>query len=311
MAYRLGKAFRKFMIKEDTERQEMQLKENLFDKKILDDVEVLEDIPYDVEVEDFHLFDINYSKSIKGKVRPVIIDFHGGAYYHGTKMINKYYVKYIASYSKYYVVNANYRLIDKGVTIFDQLIDTLRLVEYIYSNAEKYNFDKKNIFITGDSAGAHIVGMLINAINNKEYREKLGVTINDEIKINAVGLTCAVYNFDGFKEKWFLKPFFKDIIDRKFKSSEKTDLIDVMKYYTHKCPVFINSAYGDFLKEGSLKAYEEFSKRGVDVEMSFWDSSIVEGRKLEHVYNILFPYYEESITTNKTFCDFIRKYVVD
>jgi acetyl esterase/lipase len=46
---------------------------------------------------------------------------------------------------------------------------------WLEANADKYNLDLENVFVSGDSAGGHMTACTVACQTNKEYAEKLGV----------------------------------------------------------------------------------------------------------------------------------------
>lgn len=90
----------------------------------------------------------------------------------------------------FFVVNINYGLSPKS-----QFPEPCRHVNYamnwVYDNAEKYNLDLDNFFITGDSAGGHLASMALAIGKSAEYREKLGIE-EPKVKIKKAILNSAV-----------------------------------------------------------------------------------------------------------------------
>ncbi len=298
----LGYPFRAYMIATDKKRiKTLPHYEEGF--------EVDSDIRYAPKNGKFHKFDLIIPNGKRDEVTPVVIDIHGGAYYFGYKWINDDIARYFAIKSGYKVVNANYRIVGFGVNMFDGIKDVVKMIEYVFSHADELKIDKNNIFIMGDSAGAHIMSLAATCFYNKEYAKALGIEITQDVKINAAAFTCGVYSFDPFKDNWKLRPFIKDITDRKLEKGNKYKLSQVAdNYIPGSFPIILNSAFGDFLKKQTMSFYE-FLKDKNEVKLIFYEKSLDGERKLEHVYNVMFPFYEESVQTNDEIIDFFNKYI--
>lgn len=298
----LGYPFRAYMIHTDKKRM----------KKLPhyeEGFKTISDIRYEKGAGKFHKFDLIIPDGKDDEITPVVIDIHGGAYYFGYKWINDDIARYFAIHSGYKVVNANYRIVGFGTNMFDGIKDVVKMIEYVYAHADELKIDKNNIFIMGDSAGAHIMSLAATCFYNQEYAKALGIEIKEPVKFNAAAFTCGVYSFDPFLDTWYLRPFLKDITHRKLNKGEKYKLSQVMEnYIPGSFPIILNSAYGDFLKK-QTKTFYEFLKDKNEVKLIFYDESLDGVRKLEHVYNVMFPFYEESIQTNNEICDFFKAYI--
>lgn len=298
----LGYPFRLYMIINDKKRI----------KKLPhyeDGFETIDDITYAPKCGKFHKFDLIIPQGKRDKVTPVVIDIHGGAYYFGYKWINDDIARYFAIKSGYKVVNGNYRIIGYGTNIFDGVKDVVKLIEYVYANADNLKVDRNNIFLMGDSAGAHIMTLAAMCFYNKAYRNALGIEVNENIRFRAMALTCGVFSFDPYINTK-LKPFIKDIVCRDLsETSEKYKLSQVKEQFViNSVPIIFNSAYGDFLKKQTLDMYQYLQDKKHECKLIFYEESQVEGRKLEHVYNVMFPFYEESVKTNDDIIEYFEEH---
>ena len=259
----------------------------------------------------FHKLDLIVPDGKNDEVTPVIIDIHGGAYFFGYKWINDDISRYFAITSGYKVVNANYRIVGFGTNLFDGIKDVVRMIEYVYNNADELKIDKNNIFIMGDSAGAHIMSLAATCFYNKKYAKALGIEVNENIKLNAACFTCGVYSFDPYLTNKTLKPFIKDMVGKDLSEKSKTYPLAQVKdnYVIGSFPIILNSAFGDFLKQQTLDMYDYLQKGGNECKLIFYEEPQIKDRKLEHVYNVMFPFYEESINTNNEIIEFFKKHI--
>ena len=272
--------------------------------------ETIDDIRYAPKCGKFHKFDLIIPQGKRDKVTPVVIDIHGGAYFFGYKWINDDIARYFAIKSGFKVVNGNYRIVGFGTNLFDGVKDVVKLIEYIYANADNLGIDRKNIFLMGDSAGALIMTLAAMCFYNKDYRDALGIEVNESVKIRAMALTCGVYSFDPYLKNKVLKLFIKDIVCRDLsETSEKYKLSQVKEHFVlNSIPVIFNSAFGDFLRQQTLDFYKYLSENEHPCKLIFYEEPEVEDRKLEHVYNVMFPFYEESVKTNDEIIEFFNTY---
>ncbi|MBW2038315.1 MAG: alpha/beta hydrolase [Deltaproteobacteria bacterium] len=96
---------------------------------------------------------------------PILNYVHGGGWLMGTKSNYTRICKNFAN-KGYLVFNLNYRL---GPTYRYpiQLQDVATAIYWVFSNAKRYNGDTCKIFLSGDSAGAHLVSWYAAALQKK------------------------------------------------------------------------------------------------------------------------------------------------
>lgn len=118
------------------------------------------DISYGTQSE-FQKLDIYLPDIMEGNF-PTILFFHGGAWYAGDKADTQ--VESLLDFVKdgYAVISINYRL--SGEACFPAgYEDCLDAYIFICNNAAKYHIDTKRIALSGESAGAYYVLMLLGA----------------------------------------------------------------------------------------------------------------------------------------------------
>jgi len=127
-------------------------------------------------------------------VLPVIVHIHGGGWIYGHKdSYYKYYCMELAKHG-YAVLNVNYRL------AFDDpfpacIHDLFMVFEWMTQHASQQKLDLKNVFLVGDSAGAHLAALCAQIHASSDLQKRFGVTPSS-ITIKALGLSCGVYDFD-------------------------------------------------------------------------------------------------------------------
>ena len=265
----------------------------------------LTDIPYINDGNPAHLLDIYYPEGTTEK-RPVIFDIHGGAWVYGTKEINKYFCMNLAA-EGFTVININYRLITES-RYPSQLQDIYAALNFIAENADKYYCDMDNFFIMGDSAGGHLASTVMALQNNAKQEEEWG--LKTDVNIKAGSLICAVFELGSFVK--FRNPvgraFGEYFIGKDYFASPMMPKLSLSGVYNGKMPpMFLNTSMQDFMRGQNLKAMKFFEEKGEYYEYHIQEK--VKGKKFEHVYNILYPHYEESKLVNKKITDFFKKYI--
>lgn len=268
-------------------------------------VTALYDIPYVENAEEPNLLDVYYPEGTD-KPLPVIFMVHGGGWLYGTKEINKYYGMHLATRG-FTVININYHLVQEQ-RFPHQIKDIYKALNWLEKNHAKYFCDINNVFVTGDSAGAHLSLLATVIQHNKKYKDMLGVSSNIEIK--AASMVCGVFDFNAFGWKSFAsKPYSRVIMGASVKKSEYREILSVpTAIYDRKLPpLYLISSKQDILGF-QTRAFAKFLKNNnYEHELHFWDKG--KERKLEHVFNVIYPLYPESIQVNDEMCQFFRKYI--
>lgn len=221
---------------------------------IPDSVKVINDImygPYGF----WNLLDLNVPKYGTGiSPLPVIVNFHGGGFFYGTKEVYQYYAADLAS-KGFAVVNFNYRLSPEN-KFPAHLKDCNRVLLWILENAQQYNLDTNRIFFVGDSAGGNLVYYYSTILTNPEYA-KLYPFNPAPVKPKAVAMNCAVYNIENDPNdslsKWY-KP----------RGNKYTENFNIQKYVTKDFPPsFLMSSAKDFLLPALEPQSKFFEEKGI------------------------------------------------
>jgi acetyl esterase/lipase len=269
------------------------------------DIFVEEDISYGSDPA-FHLMDIAYP-SEKQKSYPVIVQVHGGGWVYGSKdTIYKAYGMAMAQ-KGFAVITCNYRL---GPTHHfpNQLVDIDLLMQFIIKHAKQYALDTENVFMIGDSAGAHL-SSLYQCI--QRHPKPHPFHFQTELKVKAIALSCGVYDFDTFNT-------------RKIRFPQKTNtlrsLFGVSDFKSH--PMYswsspaklINAAFPDTLVISSefdplypqTKEWVEIlRKENIEFRAMIADKKL----RLPHVFNTRLS-YPQSIKVLNEITDFFQKRVI-
>lgn len=295
----LVKGFNSIIGKFDTNR--------LKAKTPVQDITVFSDIPYQATENKFHLLDVYAPKS--ENPLPIIVDIHGGAWIYGTKDINKHYCMTLASHG-FVVVNISYRLISEGNdgTFPNILEDIFSAFNWVEKNINNYNGDLNNVFLTGDSAGAHLASLALSVLTTESFASKLNVSTT--LQFRACALTCGVADIEAYNKPLPLfRYLFKLFLGDNYKDSSFLKHLTIKNNNVEDFPpMFLNTADGDYMKKQVLKFYDILKARCKnEVELCYIKKPTK--NKLIHVYNVLYPEYEESMLTNNALTDFFKKYI--
>lgn len=271
-------------------------------QKPTQEIKQIIDIPYvnDGNVE--HLLDIYTPACSEGKL-PVLIDVHGGGWMYGNKELNKNYCLYMASLG-FAVVNINYRLAPNA-HIDGQLQDIFAVLNWLDENGEKYPLDMKNIYITGDSAGAHLAGLAMMTIYRDDMSELFSVK-KPSLRFNAVGFSSGAFDLAVILRNplFIAKGYAEIILGPDYKKSPFLNYVSLIKLVggVSLPPIYMVSSKEDFVGSQSVAFSKILNKYDVSHQFHRWGK--VKGKALMHVFNIMYPEWKESIVTNKEMASF-------
>ncbi len=246
----------------------------------------------------------------KEKLSPVIIVVHGGAYISCEKEINRLQSKYLAT-KGFKVVNVDYTL-QPEAGFGDEMKELAAAIDWIYDNKEEYAFDVSKLYLTGDSAGGHLVLLYGTVCGNERVAKYFGFE-KPKLSLNAICATCPCVDIEDMKKGG--KPsrentmaLFAKIMFPKGVDFELCDYVNIPKLLpeTELPPVMAITTPTDVgLYKYSVALNEAMVQNGKDFTFK-----VYEGRtnKLDHVFNVLFPEYEESVDANNDMIDFFLKH---
>ena len=256
--------------------------------------------PYGTE----NLMDIYYLTSSKEKKNPVIVSVHGGGYVYGNKEVYQFYLMSLAQRG-FTVVNFNYRLAPE--TRFPGCLeDTNAVMEYILAHKDEYPMDLNNIFMVGDSAGAHMAALYSCLATNSEYADIVGIHPKKELTPKAVALNCGVYDIDQLIEKNGDPLNMAELFGEDWKKKYRR-FLDTKSYVTRDFPpTFIMSAECDFLKFELPQMAECLRNAGVTVKDKIYGD--VNAPEIAHVFHCNM-HFDEAKLCNDEECEFFREYI--
>jgi acetyl esterase/lipase len=123
--------------------------------KLNPDITEIKDLNYIEDNNPEHRLDVYLRKD--GKIKPILIDIHGGGFMSHDKSVNRLFGNAMAE-KGYVVFNLNYRLAYPTYNVFDQIVDIDAAVRWIVKHAADYEADADSIYIAGhSSAGVEAV----------------------------------------------------------------------------------------------------------------------------------------------------------
>lgn len=160
--------------------------------------------------------DLHYIKDCKkntGKY-PVLLNIHGGGWIIGDKSNSTSYCLPIAD-SGFFVMNINYGMPAKDVPALFESVDPKKnhdsayvwpyaiqthflAMKWLSENAEKYNLDLDNVFVSGDSAGSHMTAVVAACFCSDEYANALGIE-RPNFTPKGYVMNCGIYNVGFYK----------------------------------------------------------------------------------------------------------------
>jgi acetyl esterase/lipase len=267
-----------------------------------EEVRVTENILYGIDPVD-HYLDIAYPAVTMDRY-PLIVQVHGGGWVYGNKdTIYKAYGMALAQ-KGFAVLTINYHLAPTH-HFPTQLYDIDKVLRFIENHAKQYSLDSNNVFMIGDSAGAHLISSYL-AI--KKTRLPNSFKFESSIDVKAVALSCGVYDFDTFNTPRIKFPQ---------KTNTLRSLFGVSDYQSH--PMYpwsspaklIEPCFPDTLVISSefdplYPQSQQFIERLQQVNIKF--ESFIASRKLRlpHVFNTRLS-YEQSIEALNKISDFFKK----
>lgn len=275
------------------------------------------DIPYSDDGMDIHTLDVYRPEKVEGKL-PVIVDVHGGAWIYGRKEINKQFCHAMALMG-FVVVNLNYRTIrvEDGGTFPNILADVFMGYNWVEEHIEEYGGDLNNVFLVGDSAGAHISGfsLVINA--SEELSKELNM--HTDLKFRSLGWVCGVSDVEAFRKRHMpmLNYIFSLFFGKEWKKSKYLSVATMRNNEIEKAfpPTFLNSAYADFMRSDVLAFDKLLEERGIEHELYYIDENRAKEygteHKLDHCFNVHYPEWKEGADTNEAMIAFFRKHMAE
>lgn len=269
-------------------------------------------LPKDIEEYDFREDNVSYlihRRKDGDSSNGILFDIHGGGWIYGDKKLNRPFTMTMSE-KGFTVISLDYRLVDK-VHIQDQVKDILDDILSVYRRREELNLDfSKNVFLTGDSAGGMLSGVIIAVSQNQKlqqiFRRSLPIHFDKLVLNHPVSYTSRfedIYPLLKFRNtrKWFPTLLY----GKKYQEDEVYRLISDFSVLCRACTfpeTMIITSIGDrdFYKL-SLRQKKDLEEQGVR-------TTLIIGKEKPnfHIYNIAKINEKTAIDTNEKISDFLK-----
>lgn len=214
-----------------------------------------------------------YEPTGRSEDLPLIVYIHGGGWCTGRASAVRSFAKLLAS-NGYIVANLDYSLAPD----YPYPASTIQIAEainYLYEHADDYGIDDKNIFIGGNSAGAHLSSQMGGLFTNADYAKQVDVETRVPAEnIKGLLLFNGVYNFDTAGDCNF--PFYKKLAwaytgMKDYTQYERIDELSTVKHITEEYPpTYITVGDIDPLEPQTLEFIKILEKNNVDYASLLW-----------------------------------------
>ena len=259
------------------------------------------DIPFKDDGLFNHKFDV--IKAVENRNNICLLNIHGGAYMFSTHRNNYYFVtKFVAR--GFDAVTLDYLPNNGKRNTLDLVKDVLDNIQYVFEHKVELGLENEKFVLSGDSAGGHFALLATLIVNNKEIQKKFGYDFGDN-KIDAVLLSCPVYNYEALGIGMMTNAALKRMLGPNHKDMEQRKLLSPRTYIdTLNIPTLICTCKNDFLRTESLTLHEDLLSR--EFKHEFIDIDCDE-KEIAHIYNVDLPDHPVSKEVNEKWIEFMLK----
>lgn len=262
-------------------------------------------IPYMDDGNPLHTLSVYRAEGATGP-QPVIVEIHGGSWVYGDCTLNRHYNHWLAKQG-YTVFALGYRICPQS-NYAAGLADIFAAFQWIYTHGASYGGDMRNVYLTGDSSGGHLASLAVECMADPQKAAAFGVPPTD-LTFNAVCFTCGAFYLGDMCQIKLARLYFGKIIGKGWRKNKYYDLANFdLKPGLNVPPMLFTSCYADFLRKYVLKAYERVKEDGYTCKLIFREQETE--NKLEHVYNVHWPDWSESVDTNTQMLQWFDAYKV-
>lgn len=236
---------------------------------------------------------------------PVIIEIHGGGYIACEKNINRLHARWFAQQG-FAVVNGDYTLHPEA-DFPTELREIAAIVDWVDENAERYHLDREHVYMSGDSAGGHLVLLYVMLQGNRSFQERIRVTPG-RCEIRAAAPTCPAFSLSiegpaGTALAQLVPLMYPEGVE-----PDDLETFNVLRLIPESefPPLIITTTPSDaLLYEEDLILAKQLADSGREYELH-----VCEGQtnSLGHVFNVLYPEWEESRAANGDILSFFRRH---
>ncbi len=161
------------------------------------DLRAERDIPYLEDEDSCHRLDLWLPREREGKI-PVILEVHGGAYCSCFKEFNNLHAQYLCR-EGFAVANMNY-ILHPEADMRQEVREIFAARAWIQEKAPLYGFDTERVFLTGDSAGGHLVLLAGGALSRHKTRDFVGLR-EPPLPFQKIAATCPMGELGNLDKK--------------------------------------------------------------------------------------------------------------
>jgi len=231
---------------------------------------------------------------------------HGGGFVAGDKKELANYCRVLAS--KGYIVAAPNYARPPRARYPGPLNQVNAALAFLIRNADRYDIDTANLFLAGDSGGAHIAAQLACAVTNKAYADVLHIApAIYPARLKGVLLYCGPYNtaLVNFDSKFggFLRTVMWSYFGQKdFANAPGFDSFSVTNYVSGAFPsTFISVGNDDPLGPHSHELAARLGSRGVKVDSLFFPAGYSPGLAHEYQFDLDLQAAKEALDRSTRF----------
>lgn len=249
--------------------------------------------------------------------KPLFIYIHGGGWISGiTEMRNAYIMNWVNK--GFFACSLNYTYAPQKI-FPAQLQEVYSAIDFIFDNAEKYNYDTDNIVLAGESAGGYFITYLASCVGDPSPLDKLGISFKsrDKFRIKALVSHCSCFNLEHLSNPEKPQSQFPDIkmMIESFTGMKREELNSFLKTEEGKLlnpqvnkdfpPCFLTWGTMDALRYDTKDFVNELRKYNIPYRMFKGDGSIG-----SHAWTIVTMLKKGRICLEETF-DFVLPYLPD
>jgi len=224
-------------------------------------------------------YDVFYQQQFSKRRLPTIFMIHGGGYVSGTKEGATKLCQQLAE-KGFLVFNVEYTKCDKEEKKYlpYQIYEFFKCYKHITSTVYADLIDYDNIFIAGNSAGAHIAALIANVQSNPDLKMEYNLQGGPNVKGVILLSPClGVYKFGGMFPQ---KQYFNVLFGEKSARSELYELTHNLEITTEAFPPSVMfSTKGDIVVGAHKIGFLELAK---ELHLSLQHYEICSGYKLFH-----------------------------